>query len=259
MHNTESLKLQIASLGILPTDTLLIHSSMKAIGEVEDGAEAVIDAFIQFLSEGLLVFPTHTWKQIDEEYNVFDPSNEPSCVGILTNFFRNRPGVYRSLHPTHSVAAWGKGAEEFVSGEEYYGSPCPRQGCWGKLFDKKGKVLFLGCSLKTNTLIHGVEEWCNIPNRHTEYSQLLKIKLPEGRLIDRPMLRHYHPSGDISQNYGKLEKPLVQKGIAIAGYIGDAHCILCDIPNMVELTRSFLHRNPDLFVDSEPVPEDWYN
>ncbi|MCC5931914.1 MAG: AAC(3) family N-acetyltransferase [Cyclobacteriaceae bacterium] len=258
MHNIESLKLQMASLGIMPSDTLLIHSSMKAVGKVEGGAEAVIDAFMQYLHQGLLVFPTHTWKQIDEEYNVYDPLTEPSCVGVLTNIFRNRPGVYRSLHPTHSVAARGKGAEEFVSGEEHYGSPCPRLGCWGKLVDKKGKVLFLGCSLKTNTLIHGVEEWCNISNRHTEYSQLLKIKLPDGRLIDRAMLRHYHPSGDISQNYDKLEKPLIQKGIAKTGQIGDAHCNLCDITKMVDLTSVFLKKNPDLFIDNEPVPEEWY-
>ena len=30
-------------------------------------------------------------------------------MGLLTNMFMKRPGVVRSLHPTHSIAAIGKG------------------------------------------------------------------------------------------------------------------------------------------------------
>src|SRR5690554_8160890 len=105
MFTKEELKEQIAALGIQPTDTLLIHSSMKAVGEVEGGADTVLDAFSEYLKEGLLILPTHTWAQMNSEYNVFDVVNEPSCVGILTELFRKRPGVVRSWHPTHSVAA----------------------------------------------------------------------------------------------------------------------------------------------------------
>ena len=96
MFTKEELKEQIAALGIQPTDTLLIHSSMKAVGEVEGGADTVLDAFSEYLKEGLLILPTHTWAQMNSEYNVFDVVNEPSCVGILTELFRKRPGVVRS-------------------------------------------------------------------------------------------------------------------------------------------------------------------
>ena len=41
----------IKEIGILPSDTLLIHSSMKAIGEVEHGAETVITAFTEYLTD----------------------------------------------------------------------------------------------------------------------------------------------------------------------------------------------------------------
>lgn len=109
----------------MPQDTLLVHSSMKAIGPVEGGADAVLDAFSEYLAEGLLVLPTHTWAQINAEYNIFDVENEPSCVGLLTNLFRKRPGVVRSWHPTHSVAALGRDAREFASGEEQFDTPAP--------------------------------------------------------------------------------------------------------------------------------------
>ena len=84
---------------------------MKSVGEVEGGADTVLDAFIDYMKDdGLLIFLTHTWEQINDEYNVFNPMTEPSCVGILTNLFMKRPGAVRSLHPTHSVAAIGKDA-----------------------------------------------------------------------------------------------------------------------------------------------------
>ena len=102
MHNKSDLLRDIQSLGIDPQGTLLIHSSMKAIGPVEGGADTVLDAWCDYMQEGLLIFPTHTWETIGEKNTVFDSRIEPSCVGILPELFRKRPGVVRSLHPTHS-------------------------------------------------------------------------------------------------------------------------------------------------------------
>ncbi len=255
MHTNYSIKEQLIELGINPKDTLLIHSSMKSIGAVENGADTVLDTFSEYLREGLLVFPTHTWQQMNSGYNLFNPETEPSCVGILSNLFRKRPSVLRSWHPTHSVAALGKEAADFVSGEEQWDTPCPRNGCWGKLYDRKAKILFIGCSLKTNTILHGVEEWNNIPQRLSEDHQPYKIITPDGRIIDRPMRRHI---GDISQNYDKIEDALLHTGIAQKGLIGDAASLLCHAEKMVGLTSSFLRRNPDLFADNAPAPTEWY-
>lgn len=258
MHTKNSLLKQIELLGIEPSDTLLIHSSMKAIGLVEGGADTVLDAFSEYLRAGLLILPTHTWRQINAEYNVFDVLNEPSCVGILTNLFRQRPGVIRSWHPTHSVAALGQDAELYTSGEEQMDSPCPRAGCWGKLYDRKAKILFLGADLSRNTIIHGVEEWAGIANRVSKWHQALMIKTPSGELISRPMRRHESPIPDISKNYGKLATPLFARGYAKQGKIGDASSVLVQVVPMVDLTLGFLQRNPDLFLDQDPICPSWY-
>lgn len=90
-----------------------------------------------------------------------------------------RPGVACSWHPTHSVAALGRGAHEYVQGEEQWDTPCPRGGCWGKLYDLGAKILFVGRTLRSNTIIHEVEEWNGIPNRLTGYHQPLKILTPD--------------------------------------------------------------------------------
>ncbi len=166
--------------------------------------------------------------------------------------------MFRSLHPTHSVAAIGKDAEGFTEGEEYNDSPCSRKGCHGKLYDRKAKILFLGCNLNRNTFLHGVEEWNQIPNRLTsEYAQF-SIVMPDGSVLPRPMLRHHTEVGDISKNYGKMLQPFLHKGIGHQGKFGDADCVLCDAVGMADLVSEYLMKNQDLFYNSNPIPTDWY-
>lgn len=258
MFNKIDLQTSMKNLGIDPAGTLLVHSSMKAIGPVEGGAETVLDAFIEYMAEGLLIFPTHTWETINETNNIYDPQTEPSCIGILSNLFLKRPGVFRSLHPTHSVAAIGKEAESYIRGEEKSRTACPRKGCWGKLYDRKAQILFLGCSPKKNTFIHGVEEWYDIPNRLSADLQPLKIKMSDGSLKDCPVHRHESPVDDISFNYDKIQTALLAKGISVNGKIGEASSILCSAAPMADLVGVFLKKNPDLFIDHKPVPENWY-
>jgi len=258
IHTKKELMSDIKNLGINPADTVLIHSSMKAIGEVEGRGDTVIDALMAYLSDGLLVFPTHTWEQMNATYNYYDFENEPSCVGVLTNLFRKKKGVWRSLHPTHSVAAYGREAESFIDGEECHHTPCPGNGCWGKLVDLDAKILFIGCSLRSNTMIHGVEEWCEIPRRLTKNPYVYLIKTRNGLVLEKSYYRHDSPFGDVSKNYGKLEKPLMKNDIARKGSFGDAEVTVCQARRMVDLTKALLSKNPDLFADSRAIPVEWY-
>ena len=258
MYTKNDLMKGLSDIGVNPEGTLLVHSSLKSIGEMDGGANTVLDALIEYMKPGLLIFPTHTWQQINDEYNIFNPLTEPSCVGLLSNLFLQRPGVIRSWHPTHSVAALGKDAKNFTQGEEAWNTPCSRQGCWGKLYDKNAQILFLGCSLKSNTFLHGVEEWNKIPLRLSDHDQALKIATPDGRLLDCPQYRHFTPFIDVSEHYDKMEAPFLYTKIAKKGTIGDAQSFLCTATGMAELTGSFLNLNPNLFGDSLPVPEEWY-
>src|SRR5690606_4861876 len=111
------------------------------------------DVLSDYMQEGLLVLPTHTWSYIKKENPKFYVETSETCVGILTELFRKRPGVVRSWHPTHSVAALGKDAAEFVAGDEKCETPCARESVYGKLLDRKGTILLVGVDLRRNTFI----------------------------------------------------------------------------------------------------------
>ncbi len=247
----------LSALGIDPNGTLLVHSSLKAVGNVEGGADTVLDALCEYMQNGLLVLPTHTWRQMNETYTVFDVRHEPSCVGYLTNHFLTREGVVRSLHPTHSVAAIGRDAEDYIAGEELTTSPCPRSGCWGKLYDRGATILFLGCSLKCNTYLHGVEEWVNTPNRLNPMAQEFTVIDAQGQVHTVMQHRHHtsDPVVDPSEHYDKMEPLFVAGGAIRYGTFGDARCVISDAVKMADITTPYLLRDPHLFDDDTPVEQ----
>lgn len=254
MYRKENLLEQIKELGIKPDDTLLIHSSMKAIGQVEGGADTVLDVFSEYLEDGLLILPTHTWKQMNDDYPLFDPKTEPCCVGILPELFRQRNGVFRSLHPTHSLAAKGKDAKSFTEGEEKFDTPCNRQGCYGKLYDRNAKILLLGVGFNRNTFLHGVEEWLNIPKRLEDFYKNLAILMADGSVVERPVYPHHKPGGiNVADRFHKMEEDLAREGIIQRGKFGDADCILCDAAPMADLVTEYLKKDPDFFGHDKPL------
>ena len=251
MYTKQALMEQMNQMGIDPAGTLMVHSSMKAIGAVEGGADTVLDALSEYMKEGLLLLPTHTWNSVRGERNVCDLRTEPSCVGILPELFRKRPGVVRSLHPTHSVGALGREAASYVAGEERCQTPCPREGCWGRLYDRRAQILFLGCSLKRNTFLHSVEEWERVPNRLAREAAEYFVIDMQGVRHATPQYRHHTepPVTEVSQRYDKMEPLFRRLGAVRDGRFGDAACILGDAVRMADITVECLRRDPHLFDD----------
>jgi len=242
-------------MGIDKRGTLLVHSSMKSIGQVDGGADRVLDVFIEYMKEGLLVFPTHTWSYINANNPRYYVDKSPSCVGILTELFRKRPGVVRSLHPTHSVAALGRDAEEFVAGDEKCPTPCARDSVWGRLLDRKAQIMLLGVDLRRNTFIHGIEEWADIPGRLTDNYEELYTVLADGTEISVPSRRH---SGlPWSEHFWKVDNLFLRNGVMHLGKFGDAQVRVCHTVKMAELLFDILRVKPDLFSDNEPLDPEY--
>lgn len=249
----------LENMGLDRRDALMVHSSFKSVGEVEGGADTVVDALMEYFSEGLLMMPTHTWKQMGEQYPVFNPQTEEACVGIIPNRFRIREGVVRSLHPTHSIAAYGKDAAEYVKGEELLKTPCAPNGCWGRLADINAKILLLGVTHIRNTYIHAIEEIYDVPGRLTEKPVLFYVEMPDGNQKEVPMHRHYSPkTPHISESFDKMLAGYFAAGACKEVAFGDAKCILCDAKKLLEVTGKILTKEPGCFLDRENIPTDWY-
>ena len=242
-------------MGLKKTDTLLVHSSLKSIGETENGADTVLDAFCAYFSDGLLVLPSHTWSDINAENPIYDVRNSKSCIGILPELFRQRPGVIRSLHPTHSVSAFGTGAKDFVRGQELLDTPCAPDSCYGKLKEKDAKILLVGVNFSRNTTVHCIEETANVPNRLSAHTEDLYVLDYDGKKIHVPSYRHHNANSDY---YVKLEPVMLHRNTLHETRLGDAQCMLMQVRDLFSITLELLEKNIRLFDDAASVPSEWF-
>ena len=280
-YNKQQLKDQLESMGLKGDETILIHSSMKAIGAVDGGADTVLDAWMEYFKDGLLLLPTHTWKTVNADNPVYNPYTTPSCVGLLTNMFMKRDGVIRSLLPTHSLSGYGNNAAEYQAGEEYNNTPCTPGGCYDRLKEVGGKVLLVGVGHERNTYIHSVEEVLNVPNRLSDMPMELVIELQEesnnsGKLppynrdegwkkhTDNKLCRkvyvrkHYNAQQPhISEDFVKLNQIFLDSGVVRKVKFGDADSLLCDAKGMFNIVRQVIAPDPGCIVtkDTLSMPE----
>ncbi len=222
---------QLEQAGIRRDDTVLIHSSMKAFGYYEGGMEKLIDALKEYLSDGLLLIPTHTWATVNKNRPVFDVINALPCTGLLprtaVKAAAEGKGV-RSLHPTHSIVVFGKNAEEFVAGEDDLSSPMPRNGCYGKLIDKNAAILLVGVNNNSNTFFHCLEEIAGVPCRlSSKTTPFIDYDAKTGLSFPHPMTTIGCPyDKDVSKHFSELDDILTAAGAQKTCVIGNAPTIL---------------------------------
>lgn len=262
MYNKAEIHAQLEKMGVKRTDTVMMHTSMKAIGEVEGGAVGFLGIMIDyFAEEGLLLIPTHTWaRAYDKSYSgpTLEMGTDYTCIGLIPTLAAAHPEAHRSLHATHSVAAFGKGAEAYIAGEVMVDTFTSPRGCYGRLYDVGGKVLLVGVGHNRNTYLHSCEERMDVPNRLSVEPFPTSIRLKSGDIINRPLRGHLAQGcSDISAHYPKFEPAFRLAGAITDGFVGDAKTQLCDCVTMCHVMMTIHESHPgELCFDDEPLPEE---
>ena len=181
----EDIKKSVLELGIKEGDSVIVHSSLKSLGYVEGGPDAVIDGFLEAVGkDGTLIFPTlcqNDWEQVYENWHI----DVPSDVGLITNVFRKREGALRSNQATHSVAAMGKDAKYItethgVTGKRigiFGDTPFAADSPWEKMYKMNTKMVFLGVEALYATMRHYaeyvfVENCLEKTKNHPDYEEM---------------------------------------------------------------------------------------
>ena len=253
-HTVEQLKKDLSAIGIRPGDTVLMHSSFKSLGGVEDGAVGFFRGFLDLLgSEGTLVLPTLTYAYTTREHPFFDVTATPSCVGYLTEYFRTQvKGTVRSVHPTHSCAAIGKQAQFLLAGHENDTTPVGANSPFYKLPLIGGKILMLGCGLKCCTSMHGVEETVE-PDYLFANQPLVEYRITgyDGKTVTLPSKRHAFTIDGVAhyaQRYDRIASVLDETQLK-HGQILSADSYLIDAAALWSNARQRMLKTPHFFVD----------
>ena len=266
MHTKEDLFAQLSAMNAPRDSVVLVHSSLKAIGDAEGRGQGVLDALIEYFTAdgGLLCIPTHTWAFLDNlDEPTLDVNSDRVCIGTLPKLAAADPRAHRSLHPTHSMAVFGddEAAEAFIAGEFTVETSTDPRSCSGKLIRRGGLVMLLGVVHNRNTTLHCVEEMMGVPNRLSEDWKATKIRLKSGDVIERPIHCH-HAVGikDVSAHYPKYEPAFRHHGAITDGFFGDARVQLCSTEKMAAVMKLIRERShgAELLYDDAPLAEELY-
>lgn len=259
MFYKEDLIRHMKALGVQPTDVLMVHTALRSVGRIcpEDSttAEVFIDALRECVCDGLLLIPTHTWANIREDGQVFSVNDTMPCIGAVpaaaVQLAAKGEGI-RSLHPTHSVVAFGKNAESYIAGDKAACTPAPWDGAFGKLYREKGKILLVGVGHARNTFFHAVDEWLDIPDRLMDTPIHVRVVDRLGNTQERTVYRHKRSMSHFFENY---EPWLDATGAVTYGRMGDALARLCDARECAERVKQLWEKaDHDLCAGDEKIP-----
>jgi aminoglycoside 3-N-acetyltransferase len=206
-------------LGLRKGLDLMVHSSLSSFGPVIGGADAVIDALLNVIGPaGTLMMPSFNHGQA----KVFDPNTTPSNNGEIPDTFWRRPGVLRSLYPTHSLAAFGPKAGRWTEGHlesRWMGPESPL----GRLVHDGGYIVLLGVNHNSNTSYHVAETSMNPPCLG-EFVHPAAILDPSGHLKQVKSMAFRCGRCPVSPT--DLDRALTRKKLQTKRRIGRALCTL---------------------------------
>lgn len=202
MHSRDSLARDLRALGIAAGDVVMLHASIRAVGEVAGGPDQIHLALEEVLSPAGTLFmyagcPRYVdevgrghlspeeEREIRDKLPPFDAATARSdrSNGALVELFRTYPGSRVNEHPTRFVVKGGQ-ADHLLSPQPWnyaYGH--------GSIFERfvalDGKILLLGSDHDNVTFLHYAEHVVDLPGK--QIARYLVPVLESGARVWREM------------------------------------------------------------------------
>jgi len=215
----EDLRRALNGLGIVQGDTVLVHGSFDAFEGFKGKPSHVLSVLQSIVGgTGLLMMPTMPFSGTAVAYArttpLFDVVRTPSRMGLLSELFRRSPAVVRSVHPTHSVALWGKDAHTVSAGHHLARTPCGVGTPFAALLKRRGKIIMLGTDISVLTFYHTLEELMEQDLPQTPFTQEvfhLSSKTREDLIISTDC-QLFAPAMSMRRNLHKMTPYLKKSG-----------------------------------------------
>ena len=248
-------------LGVQPGDRLMIHASLRAIGPVEGGADGVLDALERAVGPDGTLFmilgaeiahdfvnhlPEAERPALLADAPPFDVATAPVLpeVGTLAEKFRKRPGTLVNDNPSGRFGASGRLAHDLLHDapwHDYYGPRSPLD----RFCRIGGRVLRLGASADTTTVLHYAEYLADLPNKRRVRRHYVcqGADGPETRAIECLDDEHGIVDWPGEDYFATILREYLATGRAAQGRVGQAASELIDAADFVRFGAEWMTRH----------------
>ncbi len=256
---------ELRALGLSAGDVVMVHASLKALGPVVGGAEAVVAALLDSVAPGGTLMGYASWDRSPyeetlngatlpaaerEAWPAFDPATAGVWrgFGLLNAFLCAAPGAVRSAHPDASMVAVGARAAALI-GEHRLGQAFGPGSPLERLVAMGGKVLMLGAPLDTVTVLHHAEAIAAIPGKRRVTYEIPMLDATGAKVWRRTEEFDSNHILDCFAEEGAMDaveaiaRLYVGEGLGRSGPVGSAACHLFDAADIVAFGQDWLETN----------------
>lgn len=247
-------------LGLSGGDTLMLHASVRSVGWVVGGPDAILAALLEVVGDRGTVMMMTGWEEqvydlpqwpaaVQEAYLAECPAFDPQTSranrkwSILAEYLRTWPGARRSDHPEKAMAAVGAKADWLTAGH-------PRNYGFGpgsplaKLCQADGKVLLLGAPLNTLTLLHYAEHLADVPDKRVVRYRMPVLEAGERRWVE---IEEYDTCEGIvawsgADYFELIARAFLDSGQGIRGRVGGAESCVFPAAALVGFAVRWMER-----------------
>jgi len=236
MHSRANLTTNLHALGVAAGDVVMVHSSLRAIGQVAGGPDEIHLAIKDAITPaGTLVMYASCPRYYDEVgRGNLTPEEEAEILeklppfdarlarsaqdnGALVELFRTWPGSRVNDHVARFVA-WGK-QTDFLFSEQPWDFAFGRGSCLERLTELDGKILLLGSDHDNVTYLHYAEHIGDFDNK-----RIARFRVPvlvDGNRVWRDMAEVDTSSAGAHENWpDKFFARIVDSHLAASGNSG---------------------------------------
>ncbi|MFL6661578.1 MAG: AAC(3) family N-acetyltransferase [Rhizobacter sp.] len=257
-YDAARLAATLRALGIAPGDAVMLHSAFGGAhgfrGSIDELTRVFLDAVAP---NGHLLMVTLPYRSSSLQYlrtlRKFDVRTTPSMMGLVSEYFRRRPDVLRSVHPTHPVVVHGPRAEWFVNEHPACRHPCGPGSPFDKLAQADGKVAFFNVPFDTFTFFHHLEHLVHDRLPFALYSD----EAFEVPVIDRAGERRvvttqvFAPDAIARRRFPILEAALRRRGLIREQRVGNSRVQVIRVRDAIDCVME-MSRRGEYFYDLTP-------
>ena len=262
MTSRRQLADDLRALGLREADVVMVHASVRALGEIAGGPDEIHLAIADVLTpRGTLIMYASCPRYVDEvgrgnltpgeeaeiveKLPAFDPQTARSARdnGTLVECLRTWPGSRVNPHPARFVAR-GAAVDALFASQPWdfaFGAGSPLE----RFVEHDGRLLLLAPDHDTVTFLHYVEHIADIPGK-----RVARFKVPvleHGARVWREMQEYDTSAAGAHPNwpdrfFARIVDTYLARTQNGGGYVGAALCHLFSARGLAEFAQPVMER-----------------